>query len=378
MQLYKLKELYSIASGLSKPASQFGYGNPFLSFSVVFNNYHIPSTLIDLVNTSPVEVRRFSIKRGDVFVTRTSEKLDELGKSCVALQNYEKATFNGFCKRLRPIVDENIILPEYAQYLFRSKQFTDQIIYSCPMSTRASLNEEILNTIVLNVHSLREQQHIVDIIGSIDDKIENNQKHIESLIKWKTYDFKNMLYKIVCEDNKLLDIVSFIGGTQPPKSEHIYSYKKGYIRFIQNRDYSTENHLTYIKESPRNKLCDEYDIMMDKYGEAGKVRFGIKGAYNVALAKIKPKNKYYQEWIREFLNMKEIQQYLFNSSMASTRASVSENNLSNIKIPIPLNNNIIIEFEKKHKIIIKFILKLQQENKLLEKLKQLYLKKFFR
>ena len=187
-----------------------------------------------------------------------------------------------------------------------------------------------------------------------------------------------MLYKFVCEDYKLLYIVSFIGGTQPPKSEHIYSYKKGYIRFIQNRDYSTENHLTYIKESPRNKLCDEYDIMMDKYGEAGKVRFGIKGAYNVALAKIKPKNKYYQEWIREFLNMKEIQQYLFNSSMASTRASVSENNLSNIKIPIPSNNNILIEFEKKHKIIIKFILKLQQENKLLEKLKQLYLKKFFR
>ena len=26
MQLYKLKELYSITSGLSKPASQFGYG----------------------------------------------------------------------------------------------------------------------------------------------------------------------------------------------------------------------------------------------------------------------------------------------------------------------------------------------------------------
>ncbi len=181
MQLYKLKELYSITSGLSKPASQFGYGNPFLSFSIVFNNYHIPSLLIDLVNTSPLEIKRFSIKRGDVFVTRTSEKLDELGKSCVALQDYEKATFNGFCKRLRPIVNESIILPEYAQYLFRSKQFTNQIIYSCPMSTRASLNEEILNTIVLNIHSLSEQQHIVDIIGSIDDKIKNNNKIIDKL-----------------------------------------------------------------------------------------------------------------------------------------------------------------------------------------------------
>ena len=376
MQLYKLKELYSISSGLSKPASQFGYGNPFLSFSIVFNNYHIPSSLIDLVNTSPLEIKRFSIKRGDVFVTRTSEKLDELGKSCVALQDYEKATFNGFCKRLRPIVNESIILPEYAQYLFRSKQFTNQIIYSCPMSTRASLNEEILNTIVLNIHSLSEQRHIVDTVGSLDNKIENNNKIIERLIIWKANNYKNALSNIPCQEYNLLDMVDFIGGTQPPKSEHIYDYKQGYIRFIQNRDYSSENHLTYIKESTKNKLCNEYDIMMDKYGEAGKVRFGISGAYNVALAKIDPKNKVYQEWIREFLNTQEIQQYLFNSSIASTRASVSENNLMNIKIPVP-SKDYIAKFEEKHKIIIKFILKLKQENKQLENLKKLYLSYYF-
>ena len=376
MQLYKLKELYSISSGLSKPASQFGYGNPFLSFSIVFNNYHIPSSLIDLVNTSPLEIKRFSIKRGDVFVTRTSEKLDELGKSCVALQDYEKATFNGFCKRLRPIVNESIILPEYAQYLFRSKQFTNQIIYSCPMSTRASLNEEILNTIVLNIHSLSEQRHIVDTVGSLDNKIENNNKIIERLIIWKANNYKNALSNISCQEYNLLDMVDFIGGTQPPKSEHIYDYKQGYIRFIQNRDYSSENHLTYIKESTKNKLCNEYDIMMDKYGEAGKVRFGISGAYNVALAKIDPKNIAYQEWIREFLNTQEIQQFLFNSSIASTRASVSENNLMNIKIPVP-SKDYIAKFEEKHKIIIKFILKLKQENKQLEKLKKLYLSYYF-
>lgn len=164
MQLYKLNELYSITSGLSKPANKFGYGNPFLSFSVVFNNFHIPNNITELVDTNMSEIERFSIQRGDVFVTRTSEKLDELGKSCVALKDIPRATFNGFCKRLRPKCCENIILPEYAQYLFRSKQFTNQIIYSCPMSTRASLNEEILNTIVLNLHSLNEQRHIVDII----------------------------------------------------------------------------------------------------------------------------------------------------------------------------------------------------------------------
>lgn len=164
MNKYKLNQLYEISSGISKSSDNFGFGNPFLSFSVVFNNFHIPEKLNDLINTTNNEINKFSIKRGDVFITRTSEKIEELGKSCVALKNYENATYNGFCKRLRPIVDESVILPEYTQYLFRTKQFTNQIIYSSPMSTRASLNEEILNSVSLNIHTLEEQQHIVDII----------------------------------------------------------------------------------------------------------------------------------------------------------------------------------------------------------------------
>lgn len=164
MNKYKLNQLYEISSGISKSSDNFGFGNPFLSFSVVFNNFHIPEKLNDLINTTQNEINKFSIKRGDVFITRTSEKIEELGKSCVALKNYENATYNGFCKRLRPIVDESVILPEYAQYLFRTKQFTNQIIYSSPMSTRASLNEEILHSVNLSIHLLEEQQHIVDII----------------------------------------------------------------------------------------------------------------------------------------------------------------------------------------------------------------------
>lgn len=116
--------------------------------------------------------------------------------------------------------------------------------------------------------------------------------------------------------------------------------------------------------------------MMDKYGEAGKVRFGINGAYNVALSKIEPKKENYQEWIREFLNTNEIQQYLYNSSIASTRASVSENNLMNIKIPLP-NENVVCNFEKDHKTILKMILNLKMENKYLQDLKKLYLDYYF-
>ena len=106
-----LGELYEVHNGLSKPRAFFGTGYPFLSFSTVFNNYFLPDELDSLVQSSEKERESFSIKRGDVFITRTSETAEELGMSSVALKDYPEATYNGFCKRLRPISDK--ILPEY-------------------------------------------------------------------------------------------------------------------------------------------------------------------------------------------------------------------------------------------------------------------------
>ena len=289
------------------------------------------------------------------------------------------STFTGGCSNdvlCFKITNPKIINPKYLYYAMSTKSFINYVVSTSKGTKMPRGDKNAILEYTLNVASIPQQLLIVDTVGSLDDKIENNNKIIERLIIWKANNYKNALSNISCQEYNLLDMVDFIGGTQPPKSEHIYDYKQGYIRFIQNRDYSSENHLTYIKESTKNKLCNEYDIMMDKYGEAGKVRFGISGAYNVALAKIDPKNIAYQEWIREFLNTQEIQQFLFNSSIASTRASVSENNLMNIKIPVP-SKDYIAKFEEKHKIIIKFILKLKQENKQLEKLKKLYLSYYF-
>ena len=48
------------------------------------------------------------------------------------------------------------------------------------------------------------------------------------------------------EVKPLLEIVNWESNSQPPKSEFIFEPKDGYIRFIQNRDYESESHITYI------------------------------------------------------------------------------------------------------------------------------------
>lgn len=176
---YKLGDLYAVHNGLSKGRQYFGSGYGFLSFSTVFNNYFIPDELSDFVRSTEKEQKNYSIRRGDVFVTRTSETSDELGMSCVALKNYPHATYNGFTKRLRPITDK--VLPEYIGYYMRMPSFRRKFMAFSTMTTRASLKNEDLLGLEVELPNYDKQTSIANVLMTYDDLIENNQKQIKLL-----------------------------------------------------------------------------------------------------------------------------------------------------------------------------------------------------
>ncbi|MBL0638337.1 restriction endonuclease subunit S [Aeromonas veronii] len=169
----KLLDHYDIRSGLSKPAKDFGSGYPFLTFKDVFYNYFTPDILGDLVQSNDKERASSSVKRGDVFLTRTSETMHELGMSCVALQDYENSTFNGFCKRLRPHKESELV-PEYVGYYLRSPKFRQSMLAFSTMSTRASLNNEMIGRLEISYPSKNEQLKIAKILKTLDDKVALN------------------------------------------------------------------------------------------------------------------------------------------------------------------------------------------------------------
>ena len=175
----KLEELYEVHNGLSKGRQFFGTGFPFLTFSDVFNNWFLPKQLESLVQTTDKERESCSIKAGDVFITRTSETMDELGMSSVALRDYPNATYNGFTKRLRPITDR--VNPRYIGYYLRTPKFRGQFMAFSTMTTRASLaNNDLLNMEV-ELPSMETQHRIANILSRYDSLIENYQKQIKLL-----------------------------------------------------------------------------------------------------------------------------------------------------------------------------------------------------
>lgn len=173
----KLGDLYEVHNGLSKGGKFFGSGYPFLTFSTVFNNYFLPEELTDVVQSTEKERESYSILRGDVFVTRTSETSDELGMSCVALKDYPNATYNGFTKRMRPITDR--VLPEYIGYYMRMPSFRGEFQAFSTMTTRASLKNEDLLSLEVKLPEIGEQKKIAGILSAYDALIENNQHQID-------------------------------------------------------------------------------------------------------------------------------------------------------------------------------------------------------
>lgn len=175
----RLGDLYEIHNGLSKGGKFFGSGYPFLSFSTVFNHFFIPDELSDYVQSTEAERKNYSIRRGDIFITRTSETSDELGMSCVALKDYPDATYNGFTKRMRPIT--NRVLPEYIGYYMRTPVFRAKISVFSSIITRASLKNGDLLRLTVELPNLQTQNKIASILSSYDNLIENNQKRIKLL-----------------------------------------------------------------------------------------------------------------------------------------------------------------------------------------------------
>jgi type I restriction enzyme S subunit len=139
------------------------------------------------------------------------------------------------------------------------------------------------------------------------------------------------------ETKTLGEICDFEGGSQPPKSEFIYDEKPGYVRFLQIRDFGSDKNITYIPHSKKNRLCDENDILIGRYGASvGKILTGKSGAYNVALMKTIPNLEVLdQSWFYHFLVSEEFQTPLLNVADRSAQAGFSKDDIYNFPVPVP-------------------------------------------
>lgn len=367
-------ELYVSSSGLSKASDQFGYGFPFLSYKDVFNNYYAPEKLNTLVNSTEKDRQKCSVKRGDVFLTRTSETTDELGMSCVALKDYENATFNGFTKRLRPLTEE--IVPEYAAYFFRSSYFRAQCQSLASLITRASLNDGMICRFKIRFPKEKKcQEKIGKILLTYDSLIENNTKRIRILEKMAENLYKEWFVRFRFPGHEKVEMENGL-----PKGWKV-------------KRYEDELNVKYGKGLPTNRLTEEGFPVFGSNGQIGfytsymyetpqiliSCRGASSGVVNISLPKSFVTNNSLvceltdkTESVFEYLKYYFLNTNLVQYQTGSAQPQITINNVVKLKMLVP-SHEVQCAFSKKIRVIDKEVANLQNQNSLLTRQRDLLL-----
>jgi type I restriction enzyme, S subunit len=174
-------------NGISKGAEYFGTGFPFVNYSDAYRDIKLPSEINGLADSSLDDRKQYSVIEGDVFFTRTSETIEEIGFSSTCLQTIENATFSGFLIRFRP--HQNILKKEFAKYYFSSKTHRAFFVKEMNLVIRASLSQDLLKKMPVLIPPIEEQNRIAVYLDSLTIKISTaislKEQEIEKLKEYK-------------------------------------------------------------------------------------------------------------------------------------------------------------------------------------------------
>ena len=372
---YKFSDLYEMSSGISSTKEQAGHGSPFLSFSVVFNNYFLPDSLIDLMDTTEGDKQKYSINEGDIFLTRTSETVDELAMSSVALKDYPEASFSGFLKRLRP-VDKRIVYPKFMAFYLRSPLFRRTIINNTVMTLRASFNEAMFSYLAIMLPDFETQKKIGDFLYSLEKKKQiNNQinQELEAMAKtlydywFVQFDFPDqngkpykssggkMVYHSELKREipegwrveKLSKIANITMG-QSPKGSSYNEVGEGLLFFQGSTDFGWRFPVARQYTTEPSRIAEEDDILLSVRAPVGTLNIAnTRCCIGRGLAAINSKvgaNSYIFNVMQDFKKLFDMM-----NSVGTTFGSITKDDLYSLQLVYP-PTELLMKFDQSVKL----------------------------
>ena len=178
----KLGDFYTFKNGLNKEKVYFGYGDSIVNFTDVFHNRQIySSTLKGKVCVNKKELENYKVKEGDLFFTRTSETIDEIGFPAVVMEPMERVVFSGFVLRGRA-EKYDPLANIFKSYIFFTDNFRSEMKKKSSMTTRALTSGTALKEMCFSYpKDLEEQTKIGEILLSLDKIITLHQRKLNNL-----------------------------------------------------------------------------------------------------------------------------------------------------------------------------------------------------
>lgn len=272
---HKVGDYYDFKNGLNKGKEFFGSGTPIVNFTDVFHNRGLkPEQLKGKVKLEPSEIKNFNVQKGDLFFTRTSETIEEIGYPSVMLESPKDTVFSGFVLRGRCILSDDPLDDLFKKYVFFTDAFRAEMLKKSSMTTRALTSGTAIKNMQFSHPLSKEEQYKVgELITALDNLITFDQQKHNKLLALK----KSMFEKMFPKAGKDVPEIRFAGFTAPWKLRKLgdifeeYSEKNHEelpaLTIIQGggtvRRDESERSLQYDKDSLSNyKMVNKGDFIV--------------------------------------------------------------------------------------------------------------------
>lgn len=165
-------------NGISESSDFFTSGTPFVGYGDVYRHIELPINVSGTAKASKKQQELFSVQKDDIFFTRTSENIEEIGMAAVCSHTIDKAIFSGFLIRCRQ--KEKYVISDYMKYYLQIPAVRNHFSANVNIVIRASLNQNLLKTLPVVIPPENEQK---EIASYLDSKHRNFTKLIEVMLK---------------------------------------------------------------------------------------------------------------------------------------------------------------------------------------------------
>jgi len=158
-----------------------------LNYIDVYHHKYIDSSVPQMqVSASNKKIADCTVEKGDIFVTPSSETLDDIGHSSVITETITNAVYSYHIMRYR-LFEKNMLLSYYINYSFDTDNVKRQILKKAQGLTRFGLSKDKFASILIPIPSLSEQQRIVGILDTFTASIDNLKEQIAQRRKQYEY-----------------------------------------------------------------------------------------------------------------------------------------------------------------------------------------------
>jgi type I restriction enzyme S subunit len=136
---------------------------PFIPYTNIYNNTYISKNHFHFVSIDDDENQN-KVQKFDLFFLMSSETFQDLGKSCILIDDVEELYLNSFCKGFR--VNRKDVSPLFLNYQLSSQIVKELISIEGNGFTRINLRQDRLLETPCFIPSINEQLQIVEFLDS--------------------------------------------------------------------------------------------------------------------------------------------------------------------------------------------------------------------